>query len=37
VLGGFVDRDHVTADEAEGLGRLVLGDACRRLHGIGTD
>ena len=36
VLGGFVDRDYVTEDEAERLGRLVLGDACRRLHGIGT-
>jgi hypothetical protein len=34
VLGGFVDRDYVTADEAESLGRLVLGDACRRLHGL---
>jgi hypothetical protein len=36
VLGGFVDRDYVSTDEAERLGRLVLGDACRRLHGIGT-
>jgi hypothetical protein len=34
VLGRFVERDYVSADEAEGLGRLVLADACRRLHGI---
>jgi uncharacterized protein len=36
VLGGFVDRDYVSADEAEHLGRLGLGDACRSLHGIRT-
>ena len=36
VLGGFVDRDFVTVDDAERLGRLVLGDACRKLHGIET-
>ncbi len=35
VLGRFVERDYVSADEAERLGRLVLADACRRLHGIG--
>lgn len=34
VLGGFVDRDYVSTDEAERLGKLVLADACRRLHGI---
>jgi hypothetical protein len=34
VLGRFVDRDYVTVDEATSLGRLVLGDACRRLHGL---
>ena len=34
VLGRFVERDYVSADEAERLGRLVLADACRRLHGI---
>jgi uncharacterized protein len=34
VLGRFVERDYVSADEAEQLGRLVLADACRRLHGI---
>ena len=34
VLARFVDRDYVTVDEAERLGRLVLGDACRRLHGL---
>ncbi|MCD6020732.1 MAG: putative metal-dependent hydrolase [Actinomycetia bacterium] len=36
VLGRFVERDYVSTDEAERLGRLVLGDACRRLHGFGT-
>ena len=34
VLARFVDRDYVTGDEAEGLGTLVLADACRRLHGV---
>jgi len=34
VLNRFVERDYVSADEAEKLGRLVLADACRRLHGI---
>jgi predicted TIM-barrel fold metal-dependent hydrolase len=34
VLGSFVDRDYVSPDEAERLGRLVLGDACRALHGL---
>ena len=34
VLDRFVERDYVSADEAERLGRLVLADACRRLHGI---
>ena len=34
VLERFVDRDYVTVGEAERLGRLVLADACRRLHGI---
>jgi hypothetical protein len=37
VLGTFVDRDYISVDDAVALGRLVLGDACRRLHGIGTD
>jgi uncharacterized protein len=32
VLDRFVDRDYVTVDEADRLGRLVLADACRRLH-----
>ena len=36
VLGKFVDRDFVSTDEAQHLGRLVLGDACRGLHGIGS-
>ena len=35
VLGRFVERDYVSTSEAETLGRLVLADACRRLHGIG--
>ena len=35
VLERFVDRGYVDADEAERFGRLVLGDACRRLHGLG--
>jgi hypothetical protein len=34
VLARFADRDFITAGEAERLGRLVLGDACRRLHGL---
>jgi hypothetical protein len=35
VLEKFVDLDYLSPDEAEGLGGLVLGDACRALHGIG--
>jgi hypothetical protein len=35
VLGRFIDRDYLSRDDAERLGRLVLADACRRLHGIG--
>ena len=35
VLARFVDRDYVSVDQAERLGRLVLADACRRSHGIG--
>ncbi len=35
VLGRFVERDYLSTDEAEGLGRLVLAGACRRLHGLG--
>ena len=34
VLTRFVEHDYVSVVEAEGLGRLVLADACRRLHGI---
>jgi uncharacterized protein len=37
VLGTFVERDYVSVDDAMTLGRLVLGEACRRLHGIGFD
>jgi predicted TIM-barrel fold metal-dependent hydrolase len=34
VLQGFVDRDYLSPGEAERLGALVLGDACRTLHGL---
>ena len=34
VLTGFVDRDYVSAADAERLGRLVLAGSCRALHGI---
>ena len=34
VLDGFVERDYVTVEQAERLGRLVLADSCRTLHGI---
>jgi len=36
VLDRFVDRDYVSTDDARRLGQLVLGDACRVLHGIGS-
>jgi uncharacterized protein len=35
VLARLVERDHVSAQQAELMGLLVLADACRRLHGIG--
>lgn len=34
VLGRFVERDYVSAEEGRRLGWLVLADSCRRLHGI---
>lgn len=34
VLDGFVERDYLSDGEAERLGRGVLGDNARRLHGI---
>jgi predicted TIM-barrel fold metal-dependent hydrolase len=34
VLDRFVERDYLDVGDAERLGRLVLGDACRTLHGI---
>jgi uncharacterized protein len=34
VLARFVERDHLTEAEASDLGNLVLGDACRALHGL---
>jgi uncharacterized protein len=36
VLERFVERGYVDAGEAERLGRLVLADACRSLHGLGS-
>jgi hypothetical protein len=36
VLEGFVDRDYLSVEEAERLGSLVLGDACKALHGLGS-
>lgn len=35
VLGRFVERDHLTVDEAGAFGRMVLGGNTRRLHGLG--
>ena len=35
VLNGFVDRDYLSSADAERLGRLVLADSCRSLHGLG--
>ena len=35
VLSGFVERDYLSRSDAERLGRLVLADACRALHGLG--
>jgi hypothetical protein len=35
VLARFIDRDYVSVEQADRLGRLVLADACRGLHGIG--
>jgi hypothetical protein len=34
VLSRFVDRDYLSFEQAERLGRLVLADACRTLHGL---
>ncbi len=34
VLARFVERDYVSQAQAERLGRLVLADACRDLHGL---
>ena len=34
VLARFVERDYLTGQEARDLGKLVLGDACRRLHAL---
>jgi uncharacterized protein len=34
VLGGFVERGHLTTDEADRFGRMVLGENTRRLHGL---
>jgi uncharacterized protein len=34
VLTRYVERDHLTEQEARDLGKLVLGDSCRALHGL---
>ncbi len=34
VLSRFVDRDYVSVEQAERLGRLILADSCRSLHGL---
>jgi hypothetical protein len=34
VLGRFVDRDYLAVADAESIGRGVLADNVRRLHGI---
>jgi hypothetical protein len=34
VLGGFVDRDFLSGAEADSIGRGVLAENVRRLHGI---
>jgi uncharacterized protein len=34
VLGGFIDRDFLSVGDAETIGRGVLADNVRRLHGI---
>jgi len=36
VLGRLVDRDYVAVDEAQRLGRLILADSCRGLHGLSS-
>jgi len=36
VLGGLVDRDYVAVDEAQRLGKLILADSCRVLHGLSS-
>jgi len=36
VLDRFVEREYVSGAEADRFGRLVLADACRRLHGLGA-
>jgi len=35
VLGTYLERDHLGAHDAERLGRLILADTCRTVHGIG--
>jgi hypothetical protein len=34
VLTRFIERDYVSTEEATRLGRLVLADSCRTLHGL---
>ncbi len=35
VLSRFVERDYLASSDAEHLGRLILGESCRTLHGFG--
>ncbi len=34
VLGGFAERDYLTVEEAERIGRGVIPENTRRFHGI---
>ena len=36
VLDGFVERGYVTVERAERLGRMVLAESCRTLHGLSS-
>jgi uncharacterized protein len=36
VLSTFVDRDYLGVSDAEGLGRRILAETCRSLHGLGS-
>jgi hypothetical protein len=34
VLSTFVERDYLSVSDAEGLGRRILAESCRQLHGL---